>query len=129
MNGLHLIGDFTGCRCEPQFLLDGERFRAQCMEMVEASGLCSVGVSLHQFEGSGFTCCVVLAESHLAIHTWPERRGLYVYVCNYSADNSAKARRLFDALISFFQPTRIARHEIERGDLKATRACAVEAVY
>ena len=28
MNGLHLIGDLTGCRCDPQLLLDGESFRA-----------------------------------------------------------------------------------------------------
>ncbi|HWI38538.1 MAG TPA: S-adenosylmethionine decarboxylase, partial [Burkholderiales bacterium] len=71
MNGLHLIGDLTGCRCDPQLLLDGEAFRAKCVEMVEAAGLTTVGVSFHQFDGGGFTGCVVLAESHLAIHTWP----------------------------------------------------------
>ena len=76
MNGLHLIGDLTGCRCDPQLLLDGERFRAKCLEMVEAADLTTVGVSFHQFEGCGFTGCIVLAESHLAVHTWPERQGL-----------------------------------------------------
>jgi spermidine synthase len=93
MNGLHLIGDLTGCRCDPQLLLDGERFRAKCLEMVAASGLTTMDATFHQFEGSGFTGTVVLAESHLAIHTWPERQGLTldVYVCNYSADNSLKA--------------------------------------
>src|SRR5204863_95938 len=39
MNGLHLIGDLTGCRCDPQLLLEGERFRAKCVELVEASAL------------------------------------------------------------------------------------------
>jgi len=39
MNGLHLIGDLTGCRCDPQLLLDGERFSAKCLEMVSTSGL------------------------------------------------------------------------------------------
>src|SRR2546427_6631615 len=62
MNGLHLIGDLTGCRCDPQLLLEGEKFRAKCVELVEASGLTTVGVSFHQFEGSGFTGCLVLAE-------------------------------------------------------------------
>jgi spermidine synthase len=117
MNGLHLIGDLTGCRCDPQLLLDGAGFRAQCLEMVAASGLTTMDATFHQFEGSGFTGTVVLAESHLAIHTWPERQGLTldVYVCNYSADNSAKARKLFDLIIAHFQPTEIARHEVERG--------------
>jgi spermidine synthase len=117
MNGLHLIGDLTGCRCDPQLLLDGAGFRAQCLEMVAASGLTTMDATFHQFEGSGFTGTVVLAESHLAIHTWPERQGLTldVYVCNYSADNSAKARKLFDLIVGHFQPTEIARHEVERG--------------
>ncbi|HVJ22545.1 MAG TPA: polyamine aminopropyltransferase, partial [Burkholderiales bacterium] len=66
----------------------------------------------------GFTGCVVLAESHIAIHTWPERQGLTldVYVCNYSADNSGKARKLFDQLVDHFQPTEAARHEVDRGE-------------
>ena len=117
MNGLHLIGDLTGCRCDPQLLLDGAGFKARCLEMVAASGLTTMDATFHQFEGSGFTGTVVLAESHLAIHTWPERQGLTldIYVCNYSADNSAKARKLFDAMVGFFQPGEIARHEVERG--------------
>ncbi|HLS85623.1 MAG TPA: polyamine aminopropyltransferase [Burkholderiales bacterium] len=118
MNGLHLIGDLTGCRCDPQLLLDGERFRAKVLDMVAASGLTTMDASFHQFEGSGFTGTVVLAESHLAIHTWPERQGLTldVYVCNYSADNSAKARKLFDQLVEHFQPAEVARHAIDRGE-------------
>jgi len=117
MNGLHLIGDLTGCRCDPQLLLDGEGFRTKCLEMVSASGLTTMDATFRTFEGGGFTGTVVLAESHLAIHTWPERQGLTldVYVCNYSADNSAKARKLFDLLIGYFQPGEVARHEVERG--------------
>ena len=84
MNGLHLIGDLTGCRCDPQLLLDGERFRAKCLEMVDASGLTTMDATFHQFEGSGFTGTVVLAESHLAIHTWPERSyaALDIFLCS-----------------------------------------------
>jgi spermidine synthase len=118
MNGLHLIGDLTGCRCDSQLLLDGERFKAKCIDMVAAAGLTTMDSTFHQFEGSGFTGTVVLAESHLAIHTWPERQGLtlVVYVCNYSADNSVKARGLFDAIVAHFQPSECARHEVDRGD-------------
>jgi spermidine synthase len=117
MNGLHLIGDLTGCRCDPQLLLDGESFRAKCLEMVAASGLTTMDATFHTFDGGGFTGTVVLAESHLALHTWPERQGLTldVYVCNYSADNSVKARKLFDQLVAYFQPTEVAKHEIDRG--------------
>ncbi|HXI36587.1 MAG TPA: polyamine aminopropyltransferase [Burkholderiales bacterium] len=118
MNGLHLIGDLTGCRCDPQLLLDGESFRAKCLDMVSASGLTTMDATFHTFDGGGFTGTVVLAESHLAIHTWPERQGLTldVYVCNYSADNSAKAKKLFEQLVAYFQPGEVAKHEIDRGE-------------
>ncbi|HVB46927.1 MAG TPA: polyamine aminopropyltransferase [Burkholderiales bacterium] len=118
MNGLHLIGDLNGCRCDPQLLLDGERFRQRCVDLVNRSGLTVLDTNFRQFDGGGFTGVVVLAESHVALHTWPERQGLTldVYVCNYSADNSAKARQLFDAIVAHFEPTEIARHTIERGE-------------
>jgi spermidine synthase len=118
MNGLHLIGDLTGCRCDPQLLLDGERFKAKCIELVAAAGLTTMDATFHQFDGGGFTGTIVLAESHLAIHTWPERQGLTldIYVCNYSADNSAKARKLFDQIVEYFQPGEIASHQIDRGE-------------
>jgi spermidine synthase len=116
MNGLHLIGDLADCRSDPQRLLDGIGFRDKCIEMVNASGLTVMDAVFKQFDNSGFTGAVVLAESHLAIHTWPETNGLTldVYVCNYSADNSAKAQQLFDAVVDYFQPTEIIRHAIDR---------------
>ena len=118
MNGLHLIGDLNGCRCDPKLLLDGERFREECVRLVEESGLTVVNTRFEQFEGGGYTGMVLLAESHLAIHTWPERAGLTldVYVCNFSADNSGKATRVFETIIAKFQPSEVARHAIERGE-------------
>lgn len=117
MNGLHLIGDLGGCRCDPNVLLDGSGFERICIDLVRASGLTTMSSSFHQFDGGGFTGTVVLAESHVAIHTWPEKQGLTldVYVCNYSGDNSDKARQLFDAILGHFQPTEVARHEVSRG--------------
>ncbi len=118
MNGLHLIGDLSGCRCDPQLLLDSVGMRARCEQMVRDARLTVMDSNFHQFEGGGFTAIVLLGESHLALHTWPERAGLTldVYVCNYSADNSDKARRLFEAIVALFDPKEIARHEVERNE-------------
>ncbi|HYC15041.1 MAG TPA: adenosylmethionine decarboxylase, partial [Stellaceae bacterium] len=118
MNGLHLIGDLSGCRCDPQLLLDGAGMRERCVRLVAEAGLTTMDANFHQFEGGGYTGMVLLAESHLALHTWPERQGitLDVYVCNYSADNSEKARKLFEDIIALFQPTEVARHAIDRNE-------------
>jgi S-adenosylmethionine/arginine decarboxylase-like enzyme len=77
-----------------------------------------VGRLFHTFgAGAGVTGTVVLAESHLAIHTWPEIGAvtLDVYVCNFSGDNSARAHALFDEMVAVFSPARANRQAVERG--------------
>ena len=115
MNGLHLIGDLTGCRCDPQLLLDGERFRAKCLGMVAASGLTTMDATFHQFEGSGFTGTVVLAESHLAIHTWPEH--CFAAVDFFSCGDVDMDRGVA-ILKTAFSAASETRLELERGPLR-----------
>ena len=117
MNGLHLVANLYGCRGNPRFLTDRDALRSICLDAVQAAQLTSLGDLFHQFDGGGVTGAVVLAESHLAIHTWPELNSvtLDVYVCNYSADNSDKARALFQSIVDHFAPAEIARHEVSRG--------------
>ena len=67
----------------------------------------------------GVTGTVLLAESHLAIHTWPERSFVTVdvYVCNLATDNSEKAKRLFSALEAQLKPARTKYQVIHRGSV------------
>jgi S-adenosylmethionine/arginine decarboxylase-like enzyme len=60
---------------------------------------------------------VLLAESHLAVHTWPESGlvTLDVFVCNVGVDNSDRAHALMDALIRGFEPTSVHRQAVRRG--------------
>ena len=53
-------------------------------------GLTEVGKFFHQFDGEGgVTGMIVLAESHMSLHTWPEKKyvTLDVYVCSFTQDN------------------------------------------
>src|SRR6185369_11792201 len=111
MNGLHLIGDLHDCRCPPERLLDAPALEAYCVDACIRHGLTVVGRLFHPFADAagrpaGVTGTVVLAESHLAVHTWPEIAGVTVdvYVCNYSGDNSQRARRLFAEIVAAFAP-------------------------
>jgi spermidine synthase/S-adenosylmethionine decarboxylase len=126
MNGLHLIADLHDCRCPPDLLLDTAGLQAYCTEACQRHGLTVVGQIFHGFQdaqgqAAGVTGTVVLAESHLAIHTWPEMSSvtLDIYVCNFSGDNSAHAQALFDEVIAHFAPMQIEHHSIQRGQLKA----------
>lgn len=115
--GLHLMGDFFGCTCDRSFLVDAALLARLCRKLVEEVGLHAVGELFHPFGGdSGVTGVVVLAESHLSLHTWPESGTvtLDVYVCNHSEDNRGKAQQLFDSLMAIFQPTQPHLWRIDR---------------
>ena len=115
--GLHLIGDLYGCRGDARLMTDAAALEAFCVQAVAEAGLTTVGSLFHSFgDGEGVTGAVVLAESHLALHTWPEDNyvTLDVYVCSYTSDNSVKAERLFDALMQAFQPTDPHLHRVVR---------------
>jgi len=117
MKGLHLVGDLSGCQCDPAALRHGVDFEAKCTEMVRTAGLEVIGTRFHQFDGGGFTGAVLLAESHVAVHTWPDRAGvtLDVYVAQADPANAERATRLFDALAAHFAPAETARCALERG--------------
>lgn len=124
MQGLHLTADLHHCRCAPHCLLDAEWLGRACLEAVAASGLRPVQQLFHTFPATdlgkgGVTATVLLAESHLCVHTWPEKSAvtLDVYVCNFGADHSAKAHALMDALLALFDASQVTRHALQRGEL------------
>jgi S-adenosylmethionine decarboxylase proenzyme len=126
MKGLHIIADLYHCsrgRAEGDLLTSAAKLRSLCVAACEAAGLTVLGEHFYQFDGAdatqkgGTTGTVVLAESHLAIHTWPERdcATLDVYVCNYTADNSRRAETLYQMLIDALGPGAIQVERIWRG--------------
>lgn len=124
MQGLHLTADLHHCRCAPQWLLDAAQLGPACLQAVRACGLSPVQQLFHTFPATslgagGVTATVLLAESHLCVHTWPEQSAvtLDVYVCNFGADHSAKAHALMDALLALFNPAHVTRHTLQRGEV------------
>ena len=118
-------------------MTDADALGSRCEAAVRAVGLQAVGRLVHAFgthhgnsgtgngdrNGStaagvgGVTACVLLAESHLCVHTWPERGAvtLDVYVCNVSGDHATQAHALLAALLALFDAERIERHALVRG--------------
>jgi S-adenosylmethionine decarboxylase len=122
MHGLHLTADLRGCSTELPAMTDPAALRSLCLGAVRDAALLPVGELFHTFPGSdgvkgGVTGVVLLAESHLAVHTWPELQSvtLDAYVCNFGGDNTHKAQALIDMLLAAFRPTQVERHTLERG--------------
>lgn len=118
MHGLHLTADLYRCACGDDLLRRADAIAALCKAQVDACGLTVVGERWHHFSGcGGVTGALLLAESHLALHTWPETGSvtLDVYVCNFGRDNSAQARALMAALVAAYAPGHAVHHALERG--------------
>ncbi len=134
MDGLHLTADLHGCAAGPALMTEPEALRSLCLQAVRAACLQPVAELFHRFDAAtpvpagvsghppGITGVVLLAESHLAVHTWPELGAvtLDVYVCNFGADNSARAEQLIDTLCTAFAPLDVDRQALQRGRLGQT---------
>lgn|GEM_PF-1413108 len=70
--GTQWLADFNECRCAPSLLASARELEVACCQIVGASALNVMGQLFHQFELYGATGLILLAESHLARHTWPE---------------------------------------------------------
>ncbi|TGQ12651.1 MULTISPECIES: adenosylmethionine decarboxylase [unclassified Mesorhizobium] len=104
--GLHLLVDFWQCRG----LRDAEGIERALREAAAACGATVLGVMLHNFgEGAGITGVVVLAESHISIHTWPETgyAAIDLFMCGHCDPRGA-----LPVLAAWFSPgsTRVTEH-------------------
>lgn len=127
MRGLHLTSDLWGCRCDLRLLTDATLLHSLAGAAVARAGLTPVANKFFTFPrtsraAGGVTGTILLAESHLALHTWPESRSvtLDVYVCNFTQDNTDRAERLMRELGEQFGPTREINNRLIRGELPET---------
>jgi S-adenosylmethionine decarboxylase len=115
--GDHRIIDLSGC--DPELLLNPERSRDLFFNAVKDVGLTVVSEGFYQFSPHGFTCFLLLAESHASLHAWPEYGYLAIdlFTCNLGRDLNpllSKFQEIFGAKsVSVRSMTRSARVEKE----------------
>lgn len=68
--GRQLMVEFYDC--DPRILNDREKIRGALRQAAVEAGATIVTDVFHEFNPHGISGVVVIAESHLAIHTWPE---------------------------------------------------------
>ena len=84
--GEHFICDLSDC--DRELLFDGDRARKLFTQAVQDSGLTIVSEGFYKFSPHGFTCFLLLAESHASLHAWPEYGycAIDVFTCNLDMD-------------------------------------------
>ncbi len=111
--GRHLLVEFTGCNATA--LADLEQVTFSMLQAAEASGATIVTHSFHHFSPHGVSGAVIIAESHLAIHTWPEHGFAAV---DFFSCGAVDMDRGLAVLKAAFRATGETRLELERGPLR-----------
>jgi len=96
--GRHLLLELKICNEE---VLDDLDFLKDCLsEAAIESGATVVGESFYHFSPYGVSGVVNIAESHIAIHTWPEYRyaAVDVFTCGDDVDPEKAARLITEKL-------------------------------
>ena len=84
--GTHIVCELSGC--DPATLTDVDAVRDMMIGAAKAARASVMEVAFHRFEPQGVSGVVVLAESHISIHTWPELgyAAMDVYTCGDHTD-------------------------------------------
>ena len=99
--------------CDPEAINNLEVVKASMVEAAKRAQATIVDVVFHEFSPVGISGVVVIAESHLAIHTWPEHR--YAAVDVFSCGDVLQPELAADYLVEQLGAARASVVELQRG--------------
>ena len=106
----HILFDLINC---PSDLLDDERFvRNNLFHASILSNSEIIKIDFHKFHPQGVTGYALLADSHLSIHTWPEKGVAKCDIFTCSANSTPE--KAVEYLVEAFQAAESTSQEYER---------------
>ncbi len=116
--GRHILAELGGC--DSGRLADLSLVESAMLGAARMAGATIVTHSFHHFTGQdggqGVSGVVIIAESHLALHTWPEHR--FAAVDFFTCGKSVDVRKALDHLKAAFSANTEEVLEVERGPLR-----------
>ena len=109
--GTHLLVDLRDCSTEA--IKDLEYVKDSLVKAAKEASATIVDVSFHEFNPFGISGMVVIAESHLSIHTWPEYG--YAAVDIFTCGDLIKPEIAASYLIERFRSQNPSVVEMKRG--------------
>jgi len=116
--GVHIILEFFGC--DPNVIGRRDYVEKIMAEAAQKANTHTIGTFFHQFKPHGVSGVIVIEESHISIHTWPEY-GFAAIDFFYCSDH-VDADKALEVLKEGFKPARISRLEFSRGAVKELEA-------
>jgi S-adenosylmethionine decarboxylase len=109
--GRHVLADLYDC--DPALLDDVSLVERALRSAAHAAGATIVGAAFHRFAPQGASGVLLVAESHLSVHTWPEHRfaAADLFTCSPSLDADAA----LTVLRGMFGAARLVVRDLPRG--------------
>lgn len=118
--GRHILAEIYGCSFE--FLNDVEKVEETMINAALEAGAEIREFVFHKFSPQGVSGVVVISESHLAIHTWPELG--YAAVDVFTCGDHVNPWDACNYLVEHFKATSMNATEIKRGLIEEMEATA-----
>ena len=109
--GRHILAEFF--ECDPNILNSLDKIEKNMLDAALECGATIVQKCFHMFNPYGVSGVVIIAESHLAIHTWPELG--YAAVDLFTCGSSCDPKVAYEFLKKVFNSNRATFTELKRG--------------
>jgi S-adenosylmethionine decarboxylase len=109
--GTHFVADFWNGR----IIEDEKELQDLLIEAVKEAKCVPLKSAIHKFSPQGITGVMVLSESHLSIHTWPERN--YIAIDVFTCGNTAEPEKAIEYLRTKLNPKKVKIRKIKRGKI------------
>ena len=107
--GLHIIAEFWGSK----IIEDSKEIEKILVRAAKKGGNTPLKVDTHKFSPQGITGVVLLAESHIALHSWPEYE--YLAIDIFTCGDKTFPGKSLDYLKMKFKPKKTKVRKIRRG--------------
>jgi S-adenosylmethionine decarboxylase len=109
--GIHILGELYGV--DQRTLSYVEHLEPLLLKILRDHDFKILTSAFHQFHPFGVTGFVLLSESHVSVHTWPEES--YIALDIFSCSSEEQALRAFEAICKELAPAEVDRKIIDRG--------------
>lgn len=120
--GVQIIADLYGV--DEELISESGKLYDIVEMAVKVGRLTKISSDYYQFQPRGVSGVVLLAESHLSFHTWPEH-GL-VTLDIYTCGNPENADAAFNYLVSVLSPTSVEYKKLSRGNMITEEVKAIK---
>lgn len=109
--GEHYIVEASGC--DPEIIGNVEKMQDILVKAAQKANVKIWAVSFHRFPPNGVSGVIVISESHISIHTWPEHR--YVALDIYTCGEYSNPEEAVNYALQQFRAENVHISEITRG--------------